>query len=255
MNEIDAKKALITYGMSERKSRIFLALVRRLEASATDLVKDTGIARATVYLDLQSLERDGFVSKSRKNGVAYFTAESLNKLVTKLREKEEVITHALPFIKNLSASAKQGVSIRLVKGKDGVQSIWEDILEAYKDGLREIYAFSNLDALNELLPRYFPDWLKKEVAEPVTVNLILPCNQKTVKDLPASPRRKIKYTPEDYAFPGEMSIYGDKVIFFYVDKKNPHAFIIESAEVAEMQKKVFLMVWNSIKEDRTLSTE
>ena len=255
MNENDVKKALISYGMSERKSRLFLALVRQSEASVTDLVKETGIARATVYLDLQSLEREGFVSKSRKNGVAYFTVESLNKLQTKLREKDEIIAQALPFIRNLSASAKQGASIRLVKGKDGIRSVWEDILEAYKAGLREIYAFSNLDALNDLLPRYFPDWLKKEAAEPVTVNLILPCNQKTVKGLPASPRRKIKYIPEDYSFPGEMSIYGDKVIFFYVDKKNPHAFIIESAEVAEMQKKVFLMVWNSIKEDRTLSTE
>jgi|SRR3989338_253060 len=246
MNESDVKKALVSYGMSERKSRIFLALVRHLEASVTDLVKDTGIARATVYLDLQALEREGFVSKSKKNGVAYFTAESLNKLLTKLREKEEIISQALPFMKNLSASATQGASMRLVKGRDGIKSVWEDILEAYKEGLRDIYAFSNLDALNELLPRYFPDWLKKEAAEPVNVNLILPHNQKTLADLPQSPRRKIKYIPEDYSFPGEMSIYGNKVIFFYVDKKNPHAFIIESAEVAEMQKKVFLTVWNSI---------
>src|SRR3989338_8252131 len=135
MNESDVKKALVSYGMTECKSRLFLALVRRLEASVTDLVKDTGIARATVYLDLQSLEREGFVSKSKNNGVAYFTAESLNKLLTKLREKEEIITHALPFIKNLSASATQGASIRLVKGKDGIQSLWEEILEAYKGGL------------------------------------------------------------------------------------------------------------------------
>jgi len=255
MNESDVKKALISYGMSERKSRIFLALVRQSEASVTDLVKETGIARATVYLDLQSLEREGFVSKSRKNGVAYFTVESLNKLQTKLREKDEIIAQALPFIRNLSASAKHGASMRLVKGRDGIKSLWEDILEAYKGGLREIFGFSNLDALIELLPRYFPDWLKKEAAQPVTVNLIFPYNQKTLQGLPPSPRRKIKYIPEDYSFPGEMSIYGNKVIFFYVDKKNPHAFVIESEEVAGMLKKVFLMVWNSIKEERETDTK
>src|SRR3989338_11429776 len=139
MNESDVKKALVSYGMSERKSRIFLALVRHLEASVTDLVKDTGIARATVYLDLQSLEQEGFVSRSKKNGVAYFTVESLNKLLTRVREKEEIILQALPVLKDLSASARHGATMRLVKGKDGIKSVWEDILDAYKGGLRDVY--------------------------------------------------------------------------------------------------------------------
>lgn len=249
MNENDVKKSLVAYGMGERKSRVFLALVKRLDATVTDLVKDTGIARATVYLDLQSLEQEGFVSRARKNGVAYFTVESLNKLVTKAREREEIISQALPTLKDLSASAKHGATIRLVKGKDGIKSIWEDIMDAYRGGLRDMYAFSNLDALCELLPRYFPDWLKKEAEQPVNLHLIFPHNQKTLKNLPHSPRRKIKYIPENYSFPGELSIYGNKVVFFYVDKKNPHAFVIESAEVADMQKKIFLVLWNSIKED------
>jgi sugar-specific transcriptional regulator TrmB len=247
MNENEVKKALVSYGLTPRQSLVYLSLIKQLEANVTDIVKDTGIARTTVYLDLVNLEKEGLVGKSKKNGVTYFTPESYNKLITRLRYKEEVISEAMPFIKELSASAKQGSTIRLVQGKDGIIAIWEDILEAYRSGLRESFGFTHIEALIKFMPRYFPKFLEEEAKLPVNVKLVLQRGQKENQTLSTNPRMQLKFISENYAYPGEMTIYGNKIAFFYVDEKNPHAFVIESNEVAEIQKKIFNLLWESLK--------
>lgn len=246
MDELDIKKALVAYGLEERQARIFLALIKRVEATATELVKDTSIPRATVYLDLESLHRAGLVSTSKKNGVAYFTPESLNKLTTTLQQKTELMLQALPFIKQLEGRAGRESTIRLIQGREGIISIWEELLEAYRGGLRESYGFTNIAALIELMPRFFPEWLQQEAHYPVAVRLLTVRGASAEHAIPNNPNMHIKYVPEDYAYPGEMTIYGNRVVFFHVEKENPHAFVIDSPEVAEMQKKIFMLLWNTL---------
>ncbi|QQR83462.1 hypothetical protein IPJ72_06780 [Candidatus Peregrinibacteria bacterium] len=251
MNENDLKRALVLYGMKRRQARVFLSLIKRLEANLTQLVNDTGIARATVYLDLNTLEKEGLVSHFKKNGVTYFTPESLNKLKIILQQKEAVIDQALPFMKAMMANAGAGSSMRLVKGTAGIISIWEEILDAYQAGLSDVYAFSNLEKLFALMPRYFPRFLEKEARFPVYIWLIADAtaSPQAFATLQSNPRAHLKFILPHSAFPGEITIYGNKIAFFYAEQSSPQAFVIESAEVADMQKKIFLLLWNTLPEE------
>jgi hypothetical protein len=59
----------------------------------------------------------------------------------------------------------------------------------------------------------------------------------------ANSRMSLRFVPQKYAFPGDMTIAGSKVFFFHLEEENPHVYIIDSKEVAEIQSSIFHLLW------------
>lgn len=244
MDKKEIMQALHLYGFSTNESIVFISLLEILEGTVTDISKRANLPRSTVQSVIEKLRDKGFVESFRKNKVLNYTTVSLNKLTTSLREKEEIIEKAIPSLRQIVNAAKLESSLQVVYGLVNIKTVFEDMLDMYRGGLRNVYAISNLSKLEETLPKFFPAWALKEAVYPVEIQMLVPeesvVNQNTLKN----PRMKIKRIPREYSFPGDMTIVGTKVIFFHLDKKNPHAYIVDSREVSEMQKNIFQLLWD-----------
>lgn len=243
MTTSELQKALIAYGFTRREATVYLALITLLEGSVTEIARAARLPRSTVQSVLEAIHDRGFAETFRKNGVLHYTPASLNKLQTDLREREEIIQQAMPSLQHLVDSAKQGNSLQVAQGKAGIKAAFTDLLDMYRGGLTEVSAVSNTSKLIELLPQFFPEWAQKEAVYPVNVQMLVPEDARVHQNTQANPRMTLRQVPKQYAFPGDMTIAGSKVFFFYLEKKNPHVYIIDSQEVAEMQSKIFQLLW------------
>ena len=242
------EKALELYGFTENESAVYVALLKKLEATAFEVAKSTEIPRATVYLTLESLRKQGFILQIRKNNVAYFTPESPNQLLHLLKRKEEIVNGVMPQIRALAGRQIDTPVAKLYVGIEGIKSGFQDILETLKEQkIKQILATSQPEMM-EYLPKYFPNWLKSREDLGVFTKLILPATAQNY--LQTNPLREVRYLPEKFPFDCAVTIYGNKIAFFSVKDDEPYCVVVESKSIAEMFTQFFSFSWEMLGVDK-----
>jgi sugar-specific transcriptional regulator TrmB len=232
------------YGFTENESLIYIYLLKKLEATAFEVAKETGIPRTTVYATLELLKKQRIISQFRKNNVAFFAPESPNRLLSQLKEKEEIVASIMPQIRAVASKKMDAPTVKLYVGIDGLKTGLIEILETIKDHkLKQILATSQPDML-EYLPKYFPNWLKQREDMGVFTKLILP--QSVGEYLKSNELREVRYLPDKFPFTSSVTICADKMIFFSTQNDEPHCVSVESAAITEMFTQFFLFTWEML---------
>lgn len=238
-------RALERYGFSQNEAVVYVHLLQKIEATAFEIAKETRIPRTTVYVVLEALKKQGFVSQVRKNNVAYFTPESPNQLMRLLKEKEELLNGIMPDIRAIMSLSMDTPVAKLYTGIDGIKTGLADILETLKDQkIKQICATSQPDLLT-YLPKYFPNWLKQREELGVFTKLILPFSART--HLQSNELREVRYLSEKFPFDCSVTIYGNKLAFFAFQDREPYCVSIESDAIAKMFTQFFLFSWEMLK--------
>ncbi|OIO20377.1 MAG: hypothetical protein AUJ23_00515 [Candidatus Magasanikbacteria bacterium CG1_02_32_51] len=244
---MEIKQALELYGFTKNETLIYVHLLKRLESAVFDIAKSTGIPRSTVYITLESLKKQGFISQFRKNNVSYFTLESPNRLISLLKQKEAIMNEIMPQIQALTSQSIDTPVAKLFTGTNGVKAGLEDILETLNNQkIKQIFATSQPDLL-KYLPKYFPNWLKQRENLGVFTKLILPANAK--KYLDTNILRDVRYLPEKFPFTCSVTIYGNKLAFFSFEGSEPYCVIIESKSITWMFAQFFSFAWEMLARD------
>jgi len=242
---MEIRQALEHYGFTKNETLIYIYLLKNIEATAFEIAKKTGIPRSTVYITLESLKKQGFLSQFRKNKVAYFALESPNRLVGRLKQRQEIIESVMPEIRAMAFDKMDKPITTLHTGISGIKFGLEDILETIKEKkLKEIFATSQPVTL-KFFPKYFPNWLKQREDLGVFTKLILPATAKQY--LTSNKLREVRFLNKKFPFDGSLCIYADKIIFFSFFENEPYCIIIQSKSVTDMFSQFFLFSWEMLK--------
>ena len=240
---MNIQKILKNSVFTENEAAIYTALLKHSESTAFHLAKETEIARTTTYHTLEALQAQNYVSSWKKNNVIYYTAESPNQILKLQEEKQRMIKSILPELLQLRGRGSLLPAAKLYMGVKGVKFVWDDILETLeRDNIRELRAFSSLDAMN-VLPKYFPEWLKRR--EKLNIfSYLITASEKDLDDpsLKSNQFRETRLLPSDSPF-GTLDIYGNKIAFLSFKEKEIYAIIIESPAVANMLRSLFIATW------------
>ena len=237
-------RLLEQYGFSENEAAVYVFLLGSFEPTAFEVSKATDIPRTTVYVTLESLKKQGFVSQTRRNNIARFSAESTNRLMQLLKQKEEVVNELMPYIRALASRHVDAPTAKLFIGLEGVRAGLDDIIETLKSRkIREIHATSQPE-LMEYLPKYFPRFLQAREELGVFTKLILPYAARAY--LPANELREVRILPEGFPFDCSVTIYADKCAFFSARESDSYCVIIESISITDMVRQFFLFTWEML---------
>lgn len=241
---MELRQALEQYGFTENELNIYLHLLKSLEATAFEIAKATNVPRSTVYITLESLKNQGFISQFKKNNVAHFATESPNRLMNVLKEKEEIIQSVMPEIRALTSTNPEMPVAKLYTGIDGIKIGLEDTLETLKNKkIKQLLATSQPEML-ESLPKYFPNWLKQREDLGVFTKLILPASAKDY--LKSNELREIRFLDKKFPFSSPVTIYADKIAFFSFEGSEPYCIIIQSKAISDMFTQFFLFTWEML---------
>jgi HTH-type transcriptional regulator, sugar sensing transcriptional regulator len=239
---MELNEALTQFGLTEKEARIYLALLELGSASVQKIAQKAQIARATAYDILESLKNQQLASIFEKGATKYYSPTDPTRIRVLARQKNEIIEDVFPQLKALYGLQSEKPKVRFYEGKEGMKIILEENL---KDA-QENFTFGSAEDLFATLD-FFPEFVKKRVKLKIPVKVILRESTKARERQKLGPKelREVRIIPAKYEFHAMTMIFGNKIAMFSF-KKTFIALLIESEELAAMQKMMFKLIWDGL---------
>ncbi|MFA5022421.1 MAG: helix-turn-helix domain-containing protein [Patescibacteria group bacterium] len=251
-------KLLALFNLKPIEAELFSQLFTSGLMSASQLAKQAGISRTSVYDLLKHLIEVGLVSETLKGGTKAFVAAIPEKIQLLVEEKQKEISAAgleLESLKKQYQNQSKSLTpkLQLYTGQKELQQMMKDIL-LYRN--IEVMAYWPIKKMIELLgAEFIKDFHQKRQQQNISLKVIWPKAQ--VPDLKKYPfllaaqnlKREVRIAPAGVDFTLGYSIYGNTVRFISSSKES-FGFLVESQELAEMMKSQFQIIWQAAKSFR-----
>jgi HTH-type transcriptional regulator, sugar sensing transcriptional regulator len=249
---MNIKQLLKLFNLREIEIQIYESLFYQGMMSATQIAKQVGLSRTSVYDLLDKLIEVGLISEIIKTEMKMFAVLPPEKLEILIAEKQKKIKNAQETIKQLKLvydeqekTAKP--NIKIFEGKKELQQMMKDLL-LYRD--ITIYAFWPIKKITHLLGKDFlKEFNQKRIERNIKIKVIWPQKQlPNFKQFPFLKNndkfiRQARIAPAQINFSLGYTIYGNTVRFLSSSKEN-YGFLVESNELAEMMKNQFDLIWS-----------
>lgn len=239
---------LIELGFSPHEAAVYLALHALGPSPAQAIIEHANMARATTYAALDDLIDRGLVGTSLIDKRTLYTAESPDRLLSSIRERESHFNQLCTELEHVVgdmklSSQKDKPAVRIYEGREALRVLQDDMLAS---GATEFFEFGSLDAIHELydLPREIIPFQKELVRRQVYGRGIF--QKKETPIYTAGPFNQNKRLPDDTPpFYGHIMIYAEKVALSVFRGKHI-SVIINSKDLAEMFRLYFETLWKRL---------
>ena len=240
------KEKLRELGLSEKETKVYLALLGLGSSIVSDIDKNAGVNRSTAYIVLESLTGRGLVNVAGHGGKKTFTALPAEQLIRHLentakqyRDLAQAAHKLLPELKNIERQKKDRTEtspqskskIQLFEGQEGVKTVYEDTLAS----LEQIRAYASVPSASHVLK--LSSKQRKAIGD-VNVQVIFPNTREAREQLAQNKeeaREAFALRRGKSGFSAEINVYDNKVIF--ISPAENFGVIIESKGVADALKK------------------
>ncbi len=231
---------LTEFGLSNTEAKVYLALVQLNRSQAGNITKESGVNRTNVYDALERLIEKGLVSYVTENNKKVFEAVSPERFKLVVEEKQEKLLNVIKQLKEKSSEKKQDESATILRGKNGVKSVYDDVLKEKK----EVVVYGAQSKFKDMFPFYQEHWNKKRAELGIKLRIIW--SEKVRGQRKELRLLKKRFLPDSYDFPSTTMIYGDKVATI-VWTETPFAFVIKSKEAVKSSLNYFNLLWGTAK--------
>lgn len=233
---MNLQKIMQDLGLSEKESKIYLALLRLRESLPSIISKKSEIKRPTTYLILDQLIQKGLVSHVEKGKITYFQAVNPRTLLEHQHNKYTALQKAIPELLSLHEAYSSTPQMSVFEGKEGIIKIMEDTLTAKT----ELLCWANVEKAVGYLKDYYQTYIRKKVKNKLWLRGILNDSSlaQRFKKTGKEELREVYLIPkEKFPFENEINIYDDKVAIISHDDKI--GVIIQNKSIADTQRAIF----------------
>jgi len=237
-------------GLTSGEARVYLALLKLKNSTVGPIVKQSNVANSKIYEVLDRLAEKGLVSFTIKEKTRYFQAlpprrlkDYLEKKEKEIKDNQALLDSMLPQLENLSDKNIEE-SAQIFKGKKGILTAYEIILDSLNKDEEIKYFFSNKKEDSKALEEFYieyPQFKAKIEDYYKTKNIIWKgIGPKEGVNDPKWKFMKIKQT--SLSVPGNFDITKNFVLI--VSWNNPPtAILIKSQEIAKYLLNYFDAIW------------
>ena len=226
------------FGLSNTEAKVYLALLELGKSKAGEITKKSAVNRTNVYDALERLIEKGLVSYVSENNKKVFEAVNPQRLQEILKDKQEKLGKTIEELKERYSKSQKQEDAFVFRGKKGIKSIFEDILNEKK----ELFAYGAESRFKAMFPFYQKHWNDERTRLKINVKMIYNEKVKAEKKKEHLKFLEMKFLPETYDFPSMIMIYGDRVITI-VWLEEPFAFVIKSEEAVKSNMNFFELLW------------
>lgn len=239
---MELEKSLEYLGLEEKEAKVYLALLQLENASVSKISTKSDIKRPTTYLILEELRKKGLVILIPKPNKTIYTAQSPYILLKEQREKEEIIREKMPELLAIYNSQKEKPTISFFEGEENIVKLYNEIFEE-----KEVDIYGSISALSAETEKQLERNLHLMKKNNTRVRELLQADSKSIQfqQKNNSETHRIKIAPEQYHFPTDNLIFGNKLAIFSY-KNTAQAIVIESSNIVETYKSVFEILWKSM---------
>lgn len=259
------QQLLTDIGLSDKEADMYMILLRYGMQSTSFLAKKGNFNRGTAYVILHSLLEKGLVMQTTKDKIQYFSPVSPELLVKYVEHKEQELHFHKEKIQSMMGQflAIQNPmttkpKIEFFDGIEGARIVLEDTFTSNDKTLRAFLSIDDISAFTG--PEYFDNYTTQRINKGYTLHVI----RTHIKDKEAlannkyasryvtskKEKREVRYVSETLDFPISMYMYDNKLAIISSKEEN-FALLVKSRELSSMQKKIFDLLWDSLKKTST----
>ncbi len=232
-------------GYPMNQVKIYLASLKMGEGTIADISEQVNMPRTTVTELLAEMNKHGLMNYYAKKGRKYWLAESPDKLMVIVKEREAGLKAILPQLHAMKFdSGEAKPNIRTYAGVEEVKNIYDDIIETK----HHIMAVVSWDDVQEFFgDNFMNDFIERRASHFLKMRLIAPKTQLSLslKASDSKELRQTKFLPEHIALRRVSNfIYGGKVATISMNRKVPTGLIIHDPDVAHAQSIYFESLWH-----------
>ncbi len=241
MEDISIEEALISFGLSTKEVKIYLACLALGTATANTIAQKSYLNRSTTYDILKSFLEKGLASKITKEKTTYFEVASPEKLIASLEEKKEKLKTILPQLKLIQELTIQKPTVEVYQGKEGFKTILEDILATKKQ--TDVISTSKIF---DIMNYYFPFYIKRRAELKIYARVIQEHSPQTL-ELKKSDEKQARETRSIKGFNinSMIFIYADKVAIIKLVENEVISVLIHDQTIADDKRTIFAVLWKS----------
>ena len=175
----------------------------------------------------------GFVSYTIQSGKRFYQATKPKKLIGMLKEKEALVRKILPELDALSGSVGKQPNVEVYTGKDGLKSVFENILSE----ARSFSCIASKEQMLKLFQYYLPHFVDRRKKAGIKVRIISegqPLDKK-------APYKLIKNKIKTATW-----LYNGKIAMVSLEEKEPMGILINEKNFYETHKMIFDLLWESL---------
>lgn len=237
--------ALLHLGLSEQEAALYETLLPLGAVPMADLVAAAKLHPQIVYRLVERLEAKGFAVVETRKHRKTVMAEDPGAIQYRQEQKLEELKNAVPMLMALKGGPG-GPIVHLHRGPEAVRSLrLRGIFELKKGGTYDVIGGSG-DRYYEAMGGKLEEIERKREKAGVKKRILAFSSQRKLIEKHEKGRKLVecRYLPEGYVSPASTNVFGDvtAIILWAAD---PIVIVIESAEIAESYRQMFMTLWKA----------
>ena len=241
-------KDLEKFGLSDKEAKVYLACLELGPSTAAQIAQKADVNRATTYVAIESLTKQGLLSSHEKDSKTFFSAEDpamLKRLLDQQREevknKLSSLEELLPGLARMYEYAEEKPKVRFFEGKAGLETIKDEILKT-KD--KKMAAIFSVDDLSQVFPtEETQKYYQRRLAKNIQLKGLYTRSKGLFTDIAKSDELRI--IPKDkFPITVDITIFSDRIALSSL-KGKLIGVILESKEIATTFQSIFDLAWEA----------
>lgn len=241
------EEILIQNGFTKKEAKVYLAILEIGEATMSMISRKAKLERPTVYDIVKDLQQKGLAFITVKKGLKYASALSPKVLLDRIKISMNKAESILPDLLDMAYKSPLKPRIKFYEGMDGLK----EILREYAHAEEEVYVFTDFELMPENLRQFIWDEIVPErIKRKSFARLLAPDNK--VNRLEQSRyssrygQQKIINFPKNQTISFEIVLFENKTGFLCFRKNEEFGLLIDSADINNTLKSIFLYIWNLV---------
>ena len=241
---MNIRNLLTQLGLTHHAGEVYVALLHSGQQTVANIARNANIERPLVYRALPILLSKSLVAKYPKGKRMYYGALSPSKLRTLVDELHVGLDLVLPDLDKHFASANQRPGVTFLEGRQGIISVYEDIIDTLpSEGVFYRYSSSKSPRRrNHYVPKNYQARRDAKKLERFVIT-----NKTNAARKSDRLERAVKTIPQGadlFEYDITQLIYGNKIAF--VDYNTETAVIIENPAIAAFQTRLFKLFYQRL---------
>lgn len=232
-------------GLNQKEANVYLALLQLGEAQVNELANNTEIPRTSIYTQINSLINKGAADYYKRKTRTYYVPVSPEKFLNIYKKNIKTFEEHLALFKKLEKIDTQKTAIKFVSGKEGINYIFDTILEEKNP----ILAISCIENLEQITKNYFEYFIEQRIRQNLPIKLLTNDSGESqrLKTTDAKSIRETRFVPQKYRFDTANYIFGNKVALLSLKQTPIMGVLIDDAPIANTHRMYFDLIWSLAK--------
>jgi len=239
-------------GLTDKEAAVYLASLELGPSPVQNIARKAKVVRATTYVILEHLMKQGLVTKFEQGKKTMFSAEPPRQLLRllerqdeEIKQKEKELEEILPDLQMIMKASGEKPTVRYFEGREGLKAIRQETVMYSAPG-DTLYNFTPTDHLFAVFPDE-DDYYRQRIAKGLRSKTLFTTRSEKLKEELLNTRynrlAERRFIPADkFSVTSGMTIYKDRIVIGSFASTFVGA-VIQSQPMADMMRALFEVAW------------